>query len=172
MMKYIDEYRDARIARGLAKQIARLTTKPWVLMEICGGQTHTILRYGLDELLPQQIELVHGPGCPVCVTPRETIDKAVALASRPDVILVSYGDMLRVPGSGSDLLRCKAQGADVRVAYSPMAAVKIARANPHRKVVFLAIGFETTTPPNAVAAWQAKREGLENFSMLVSQVLV
>ena len=172
MMKYIDEYRDARIARGLAKQIARLTTKPWVLMEICGGQTHTILRYGLDELLPQQIELVHGPGCPVCVTPRETIDKAVALASRPDVILVSYGDMLRVPGSGSDLLRCKAQGADVRVAYSPMSAVKIARANPHRKVVFLAIGFETTTPPNAMAAWQAKREGLKNFSMLVSQVLV
>ncbi|HVO59602.1 MAG TPA: hydrogenase formation protein HypD [Terriglobales bacterium] len=171
-MKFIDEYRDARIARRLAKEIAERATRPWVLMEICGGQTHTIMRYGLDELLPKQIELVHGPGCPVCVTPLETIDRAIALALRPEVILVSYGDMLRVPGSSSDLFRAKAQGADVRIAYSSTEAVKIARANPHRKVVFLAIGFETTAPPNAMAAWQAKRQGLANFSMLVSHVLV
>jgi hydrogenase expression/formation protein HypD len=171
-MKYIDEYRDARIARGLARDIKELTTRPWVLMEICGGQTHTIMRYGIDELLPKQIELVHGPGCPVCVTPLETIDKAIALAALPDVTLVSYGDMLRVPGSTSDLFRAKAQGADVRVAYSPMEAVKIARTKPQRKVVFLAIGFETTAPPNAAAAAQARREGLTNFSMLVSHVLV
>jgi len=141
-------------------------------MEICGGQTHTIMRYGLDELLPRDIELVHGPGCPVCVTPLETVDKAIALALRPDVILVSYGDMLRVPGSRSDLFRAKAQGADVRIAYSPLEAVKIARSNPDRKVVFLAIGFETTAPANAMAAWQARHGGLTNFSMLVSHVLV
>jgi hydrogenase expression/formation protein HypD len=156
----------------LAKEIAQSTTKPWVLMEICGGQTHTIMRYGLDELLPKEIELVHGPGCPVCVTPLETIDKAIALALRPEVILISYGDMLRVPGSNSDLFRAKAQGADVRVAYSPMEALKIARANPDRKVVFLAIGFETTAPANAMAAWQAKREELKNLSLLVCHVLV
>ena len=171
-MKYLDEYRDARIALALAKEVAACTTRDWVLMEICGGQTHTIMRYGLDELLPRQIELVHGPGCPVCVTPLETIDKAIALAQRPDVILVSYGDMLRVPGSNSDLFRAKAEGADVRVAYSPMEAVKLARANPDRKVVFLAIGFETTAPANAMAAWIAKREGLKNLSLLVSHVLV
>lgn len=171
-MKYLDEYRDHRIARALAAEIALSTTQPWVLMEICGGQTHTIMRYGLDELLPRGIEIVHGPGCPVCVTPLETVDKAIALALRPDVILVSYGDMLRVPGSHSDLLRAKAQGADVRIAYSPMEAVKIARANPERKVVFLAIGFETTAPANATAAWQARSEGLTNFSLLVSHVLV
>ncbi len=171
-MKYLDEYRDHRIARGLASEIAQSTTQPWVLMEICGGQTHTIMRYGLDELLPREIEIVHGPGCPVCVTPLETVDKAIALALRPDVILVSYGDMLRVPGSHSDLFRAKAQGADVRIAYSPMEAVKIARANPERKVVFLAIGFETTAPANAMAAWQARHEGLANFSLLVSHVLV
>jgi hydrogenase expression/formation protein HypD len=171
-MKYLDEYRDHRIARGLAAEIAQSTTQPWVLMEICGGQTHTIMRYGLDELLPREIEIVHGPGCPVCVTPLETVDKAIALALRPDVILVSYGDMLRVPGSHSDLFRAKAQGADVRIAYSPMEAVKIARANPERKVVFLAIGFETTAPANAMAAWQARHEGLTNFSLLVSHVLV
>ncbi len=171
-MKYLDEYRDHRIARGLATEIAQSTTRPWVLMEICGGQTHTIMRYGLDELLPRGIEIVHGPGCPVCVTPLETVDKAIALALRPDVILVSYGDMLRVPGSHSDLFRAKAQGADVRIAYSPMEAVKIARANPERKVVFLAIGFETTAPANAMAAWQARHEGLTNFSLLVSHVLV
>jgi hydrogenase expression/formation protein HypD len=171
-MKYLDEYRDAHIAHTLAKVVAACTTRDWVLMEICGGQTHTIMRYGLDEILPKQIELVHGPGCPVCVTPLETIDKALALALRPEVILVSYGDMLRVPGSNSDLFRAKAQGADVRVAYSPTEAVKIARANPDRKVVFLAIGFETTAPANAMAAWLAKREGLKNLSLLVSHVLV
>ena len=171
-MKYIDEYRDARIARGLAKAIANYARHNWVLMEICGGQTHTIMRYGLDELLPRQIELVHGPGCPVCVTPLETIDRAIALALRPEVILVSYGDMLRVPGSDLDLFRAKARGADVRIVYSPTEAVTIARANPDRKVVFLAIGFETTAPANAMAAWQARREGLTNFSMLVSHVLV
>ena len=171
-MKYLDEYRDQRIARALAAEIVKRTTRPWVLMEICGGQTHTIMRYGIDELLPRGIELVHGPGCPVCVTPLETVDKAIELALQPDVILVSYGDMLRVPGSRSDLFRAKAQGADVRIAYSPTEAVKIARANPDRKVVFLAIGFETTAPANAMTAWQAKREGLTNFSMLVSHVLV
>ena len=171
-MKYLDEYRDERIARALAAEIAQRTARPWVLMEICGGQTHTIMRYGIDELLPRGIELVHGPGCPVCVTPLETVDKAIELSLRPEVILVSYGDMLRVPGSRSDLFRAKAQGADVRIAYSPTEAVKIARANPDRKVVFLAIGFETTAPANAMAAWQAKSEGLNNLSMLVSHVLV
>ena len=171
-MKYLDEYRDQRIARALAGEIVQCTTRPWVLMEICGGQTHTIMRYGIDELLPRGIELVHGPGCPVCVTPLETVDKAIEIALQPEVTLVSYGDMLRVHGSRSDLLRAKAQGADVRIAYSSTEAVKIARANPGRKVVFLAIGFETTAPANAMAAWQAKREGLTNFSMLVSHVLV
>jgi hydrogenase expression/formation protein HypD len=171
-MKYLDEYRDGRIAHALVRQIAETTTRPWVLMEICGGQTHTIMRYGLDELLPKHIELVHGPGCPVCVTPLETIDKAIALALRPDVTLVSYGDMLRVPGSSSDLFQARARGADVRIAYSPAEAVKIARANPERNIVFLAIGFETTAPPNAMALWQAKRQRLSNFSMLVSHVLV
>lgn len=171
-MKYLDEYRDARIAHALAAEIAGHTTQPWVLMEICGGQTHTIMRYGLDDLLPRGIELVHGPGCPVCVTPLETIDKAIALASKADVILVSYGDMLRVPGSKSDLFHAKAEGADVRIAYSPTDAVNIARANPQFKVVFLAIGFETTAPANAMAAWQARREGLTNFSLLASHVLV
>jgi hydrogenase expression/formation protein HypD len=171
-VKFLSEYRDERIARALAAEIAQRTTRSWVLMEICGGQTHTIMRYGLDELLPKQIELVHGPGCPVCVTPVETIDTALELASRPDVILVSYGDMLRVPGSGSDLFRAKAQGADVRIAYSPIEAVRIARENPERNVVFLAIGFETTAPANAMAAWQARREGLKNLFLLVSHVLV
>ena len=171
-MKYIDEYRDQHIARALGEEIRACTTRRWVLMEICGGQTHTIMRYGLDEILPREIELVHGPGCPVCVTPLETIDKAIELATRADVILVSYGDMLRVPGSRSDLFRAKAQGGDVRVAYSPTEAVKIARMNPGRKVVFLAVGFETTAPANAMAAFQARQEGLTNFSMLVSHVLV
>jgi hydrogenase expression/formation protein HypD len=171
-MKYVDEYRDARIARRLSADLRRAVTRPWVLMEICGGQTHTIMRYGLDELLPAGIELVHGPGCPVCVTPLETIDRAIALASRPDVILVTYGDMLRVPGSHSDLFRAKASGGDVRVVYSPLDAVKIAGANPERKVVFLAIGFETTAPANAMVAWQARRAGLTNLSLLVSHVLV
>jgi hydrogenase expression/formation protein HypD len=171
-MKYLDEYRDGRIARALASEIQQCCTRPWVLMEICGGQTHTIMRYGIDELLPPGLELVHGPGCPVCVTPLETIDKAIALASRPDVTLVSYGDMLRVPGSNSDLFQAKAKGADVRVAYSPTEAVKLASRFPERQVVFLAIGFETTAPPNAMAAWMAKQQGLRNFSLLVSHVLV
>ena len=171
-MKYIDEYRDHRIAHALAAEISSRASRRWVLMEICGGQTHTIMRYGLDELLGDNIELVHGPGCPVCVTPLETIDKAIELASLPDVTLVSYGDMLRVPGSRSDLFQAKAKGADVRVAYTPLEALKIARAHPGRRVVFLAIGFETTAPANAMAVWLAKQEGLRNFSMLVSQVLV
>ena len=171
-MKYIDEYRDGEIARALASEIAQICTRPWVLMEICGGQTHTIMRYGIDELLPKGVELVHGPGCPVCVTPLETIDKAIELATHPEVTLVSYGDMLRVPGSRSDLFRAKANGADVRMVYSPAEAVNIAKRMPERKVVFLAIGFETTAPANAMAAWMAKRQGLQNFSMLVSHVLV
>ncbi len=171
-MKFIDEYRDAGIARRLIAEIARMVRGHWVLMEICGGQTHTIMRYGLDELLPANIELVHGPGCPVCVTPLETIDKALELASRPEIILVSYGDMLRVPGSTTDLFTVKAQGGDVRVVYSPTEALKIARQNPERKVVFLAIGFETTAPANAMAVWQAKQEKIGNFSVLVSHVLV
>ena len=171
-MKYIDEYRDASVARPLIAEIRKRVTRPWVLMEICGGQTHTLMRYGIDEVLPPQVELVHGPGCPVCVTPLEVIDKALAIASMPNVTLVSYGDMLRVPGSHSDLFHVKAGGGDVRVAYSPMESLKIARANPSRKVVFLGIGFETTAPANAMAVWQAAREGLKNFSMLTSQVLV
>jgi hydrogenase expression/formation protein HypD len=171
-MKFMDEYRDAGIARRLLAEIARTVRRPWVLMEICGGQTHTIMRYGLDELLPKNIELVHGPGCPVCVTPLETIDKALELAARPEVILVSYGDMLRVPGSTTDLFTVKARGGDVRIVYSPTDALNIARQNPDRKVVFLAIGFETTAPANAMAVWQAKQEGIGNFSVLVSHVLV
>jgi hydrogenase expression/formation protein HypD len=171
-VKYIDEYRDAAIARGLADRIRARVTRPWVLMEICGGQTHTIMRYGLEELLPREVELVHGPGCPVCVAPLEVIDRAIEIASRPDVIFVSYGDMLRVPGSKLDLFRVRAAGGDVRVAYSPMDALKIARENPDRKVVFFGIGFETTAPANAMAVWTAKREGLTNFSMLASHVLV
>jgi hydrogenase expression/formation protein HypD len=171
-MKFMDEYRDAGVARRLLAEIARTVRGHWVLMEICGGQTHTIMRYGLDELLPPNIELVHGPGCPVCVTPLETIDKALELAARPEVILVSYGDMLRVPGSATDLLTVKAQGGDVRIVYSPTEALKIARQNPERKVVFLAVGFETTAPANGMAIWQAKQEGIGNFSVLVSHVLV
>lgn len=171
-MKYIDEYRDPQIAQALVAEIRRRVTHPWVLMEICGGQTHTLMRYGIDELLPAAVELVHGPGCPVCVTPLETIDKAIELGLRPEVILVSYGDMLRVPGSRSDLFRVKAAGGDVRIVYSPMEALKIARAHPERQVVFFGIGFETTAPANAMAVWQARREGLSNFSMLTSHVLV
>ena len=171
-MKYMDEYRDVKIARGLAAEIRRRSTRPWVLMEICGGQTHTLMRYGIGDLLPKSIELVHGPGCPVCVTPLELIDKAIRIAAMPDVTFTSYGDMLRVPGSHIDLFGARADGADVRIVYSPMDAVKIARANPARKVVFFGVGFETTAPANAMAVWQAKREGLSNFSMLVSHVLV
>ncbi len=171
-MKYIDEYRDRKIAMGLAKEIARRATRPWVLMEVCGGQTHTLMRYGIDDLMPGSIEIVHGPGCPVCATPLEMIDKAISIASRPDVTLVSYGDMLRVPGSTSDLFCVKAAGGDVRIVYSPLEALKIARAYPQRRIVFFGIGFETTAPANAMAVWQAKQEGLENFSMLASHVLV
>ena len=153
-MKYIDEYRDPGIAKALVAEIRQRTTRHWVLMEICGGQTHTLMRYGIDELLPEAVELVHGPGCPVCVTPLETIDHAIELASRPDVILVSYGDMLRVPGSQSDLFRVRAAGGDVRIVYSPMEALKIARQNPQRQVVFFGIGFETTAPPTP---WRSGR---------------
>ena len=171
-MRYIDEYRDPNIAHALVDKIHARVAHPWVLMEICGGQTHTLMRYGIDELIPPQVELVHGPGCPVCVTPIEIVDKAVEIASRPDVIFVSYGDMLRVPGTKSDLFRVKANGGDVRIAYSPMEAVKIAQKNPDRQVVFFGIGFETTAPANAMAVWKARNLGLANFSELVSHVLV
>lgn len=171
-MKYLDEYRDGAAARALAAEIARTVTRPWTLMEVCGGQTHSIVRYGIDELLPPGVELVHGPGCPVCVTALETIDRAHAIAATPGVIFCSFGDMLRVPGSGGDLLRLKARGADVRVVYSPLDAVAVAAANPGRRVVFFAIGFETTAPANAMAVKVAHRRGLANFSALVSHVLV
>jgi hydrogenase expression/formation protein HypD len=171
-MRYVDEYRDPQIAQALAAQVARIATKPWVLMEVCGGQTHTLMRYGIGDLLPQGVELVHGPGCPVCVTPLELIDQALRIAAMPEVTFTSYGDMLRVPGSHSDLFQARANGADVRIVYSPMDAVKIAREHPERKVVFFGVGFETTAPANAMAVFQAKREGLANFSMLVSHVLV
>lgn len=171
-MRYLDEYRDAKIAHGIAAEIRRRSTCPWVLMEICGGQTHTLMRYGIDDLLGGSVQLVHGPGCPVCVTPIETIDRAIALARMPDVTLVSYGDMLRVPGSDTDLFHVKAEGGDVRVVYSPTDAVQLARSRPDRKVVFFAIGFETTAPAHAMAVLQAERLGLRNFSLLVSHVLV
>jgi hydrogenase expression/formation protein HypD len=171
-VKYVDEYRDPHIARALADRIASKVTRPWVLMEVCGGQTHTLMRYGIDELIPPEVELVHGPGCPVCVTPLEMVDRAIRIASLPGVVFTSYGDMLRVPGSASDLFQAKANGAEVRVVYSPMDAVGIARACPDRQVVFFGVGFETTAPANAMAVWQARREGLRNFSMLVSHVLV
>jgi hydrogenase expression/formation protein HypD len=171
-MKYLDEYRDEELARKIAAEIRRLVTRPWVLMEVCGGQTHTIVKYGIDYLLPKEVELVHGPGCPVCVTSLEMIDKAHAIARRPEVIFCSFGDMLRVPGSDSDLLILKSRGADIRVVYSPMDCLKIARANPQKKVVFFAIGFETTAPANAMAVWHAQEQGLKNFSVLVSHVLV
>ena len=171
-MKYLDEYRDARIARGLATEIRRRSSRPWVIMEICGGQTHTLMRYGIDELLRGCVELVHGPGCPVCVTPLETIDRAIYLARRSDVTLVSYGDMLRVPGSDTDLFHAKAEGGDVRIVYSPTDAVDLAATLPDRKIIFFAIGFETTAPAHAMAVLQAERLGLKNFSLLVSHVLV
>ncbi|QMV19888.1 hydrogenase formation protein HypD [Granulicella sp. 5B5] len=171
-MKYVDEYRDNQLAQGLLREIRQKTTRPWVLMEICGGQTHTIMRYGLDELLPSWIELVHGPGCPVCVTPASILDRAIELAQRDDVILVSYGDLLRVPGTKTDLFSAKARGADVRMVYSPLDALRVARLYPDRKVVFLAVGFETTAPANAMAVYQAHRERLDNFFLLASHVLV
>ena len=171
-MKYLDEYRDLEAARRLADAVARTATRPWTIMEVCGGQTHALVKYGVDHLLPPSIELVHGPGCPVCVTPLEIIDRAHAIASRPDVIFCSFGDMLRVPGSHGDLLQLKSQGADVRVAYSPLDAVNLAAVNSDRKIVFFAVGFETTAPPNAMAVWLAKKRRLTNFSLLVSHVLV
>ena len=171
-MKYIEEYRDEALTHRLLTQMRAALTRPWTLMEVCGGQTHSILRSGLDQLLPEQIELVHGPGCPVCVTPLELIDKAIALASRPEVIFVSYGDMLRVPGSGKDLFSVKAAGGDVRIVYSPLDALRIARDNPDKTVVFFAIGFETTAPANAMAVVQAKAQGLQNFAVLVSHATV
>jgi hydrogenase expression/formation protein HypD len=171
-MKHLAEYRDADTARRLAAEIGRITTRPWAIMEVCGGQTHSIIRHGIDQLLPVEIELIHGPGCPVCVTPLETIDKALALARRPDVTLCSFGDMLRVPGSREDLFAVKAAGGDVRVVYSPLDAVTLARANPDRQIVFLAIGFETTAPATAMAVKVAAGMGLANFSLLVSHVLV
>ena len=171
-MKFVDEYRDADAARRLAKRITRLTTRPWTLMEVCGGQTHAILKFGIDEFLPKEINLIHGPGCPVCVTPVELIDKAITIAARPDVIFCSFGDMLRVPGSRHDLLSVKAAGGDVRMVYSPLDALRLARDNPERQVVFFAVGFETTAPATALAVYQAVRQGAANFSLLVSHVLV
>jgi hydrogenase expression/formation protein HypD len=171
-MKYLDEYRDGEAARKLVGAIDRAVTRPWTIMEVCGGQTHTIVKYGIDRLLPPRVELVHGPGCPVCVTSLEMIDRAHAIASQPDVTFCSFGDMLRVPGSRGDLLQLKSQGGDVRVVYSPLDAVNLAAAHPDRKVVFFAIGFETTAPPNAMAVWMARKRKLANFSVLVSHVLV
>ena len=171
-MKFIDEYREPVAAGHCLDAIRRLVTRPWTLMEVCGGQTHTIVRFGIDELLPSGVSLLHGPGCPVCVTPLEKIDRAIALASRPDVIFCSFGDMLRVPGTDRDLLSVKASGGDVRIVYSPLDALKIAADRPDKQVVFFAIGFETTAPGNAMAVFQAKRAGIPNFTVLVSHVLV
>lgn len=171
-MKYLDEYRDAATLKKILAALEKIVTRPWVIMEVCGGQTHAIVRSGIDQVLPDGIELVHGPGCPVCVTPIQTIDMALAIASRPEVIFCSFGDMLRVPGSEKDLFAVKSEGGDVRMVYSPLEAVELARKNPDREVVFFAIGFETTAPGNALAILQAAREGLRNFSVLASHVLV
>ncbi len=171
-MKFIDEYREAPAARQLAAALARRVTRPWTLMEICGGQTHSIVKFGLDELLPPGLTLVHGPGCPVCVTPVELIDAAIALAAQPGVTLCSFGDMLRVPGTSADLLTARARGGDVRMVYSPLDAVAFAAQHPDRQVVFFAVGFETTAPANALAVLQARQRRLENFSLLVAHVLV
>ena len=165
-MKYLEEYRNPKIVKKMLEEIHAITTKKWNIMEVCGGQTHSIMKNGIDQLLPDEIELVHGPGCPVCVTPLEQIDKALEIASKPDVIFTSFGDMLRVPGSSKDLFIVKSEGGDVRIVYSPLDAVKLARENPDKKVVFFAVGFETTAPNNAMAVWQAHREGLKNFSIL------
>ncbi|MBE3067336.1 MAG: hydrogenase formation protein HypD [Chloroflexi bacterium] len=171
-MKYLDEYRDADLTRKLLAELQKIITRPWTLMEVCGGQTHSIIKSGLDQMLPAEITLVHGPGCPVCVTPLEQVDKAIALAARPDVIFTSYGDMLRVPGSTRDLFAVKAVGGDVRIVYSPLDALEIAKKNPGKTVVFFAIGFETTAPANAMAVLQAKVQGLTNFAVLVSHMTV
>lgn len=171
-MKYIDEYRDPDAARRYAEAIRAAVTRPWALMEVCGGQTHAIVRFGVDELLPPGLTLIHGPGCPVCVTPIEIIDRAVAIASRPGVTLCSFGDMLRVPGSSEDLFSVKSKGGDVRVVYSPLDALALAERDPGREVVFFAVGFETTAPANAAAVFEARRRGIQNFSVLVAHVLV
>jgi len=171
-MKYVDEFRNHAIAQNLLLSLRALVTRPWVVMEVCGGQTHSIVKYGLDELLPPEIELAHGPGCPVCVTSLELIDRAHALARRPDVVFCSFGDMLRVPGTSGDLFQIRAQGGDVRVVYSPLDCLKLARANPSKHVVFFAIGFETTAPANAMSVWQARAQGIKNYSILVSHVTV
>ncbi len=171
-MKFVDEYRDKAGAERYARAIARITTRPWSIMEVCGGQTHSIVKYGIDELLPKEITLLHGPGCPVCVTPLELIDKATQIASQPDVIFCSFGDMLRVPGTAGDLFAVKAKGGDVRIVYSPLDALKVAAENREKQVVFFAVGFETTAPANAMAVHQARERGLHNFSVLVSHVLV
>lgn len=171
-MKYVDEYRDPAAARAFAKAIAHSVTRPWTLMEVCGGQTHSIVKFGIDELLPKEVRLVHGPGCPVCVTPLEIIDKALQIAAQSSVIFCSFGDMLRVPGSAGDLFSVKAKGGDVRIVYSPTDAVAIAKQNPTKQIVFFAVGFETTAPANAMSVSQAKRQGVENYSILVSHVLV
>ncbi len=171
-MKYLDEYRDADGVRKIADAIARITTRPWNIMEVCGGQTHAIVKFGIDELLPEHITLLHGPGCPVCVTPTGIIDQALEIAARPGVIFCSFGDMIRVPGTKGDLFSVKAKGGDVRMVYSPLDALKLARQHPDKEVVFFAVGFETTAPANAMAVYQAAREGITNFSLLVSHVLV
>lgn len=171
-MKYLDEFSDPDIAQRLLAQIHTMTKRPWALMEVCGGQTHSIIRHGIDQLSPSEIEMIHGPGCPVCVTPLEVIDRALAIAAREDVIFCSFGDMLRVPGSEQDLFQIKSAGGDVRLVYSPLDALKIARQNPQREVVFFGIGFETTAPANAMTVYQAKKLGITNFSLLVSHVLV
>jgi hydrogenase expression/formation protein HypD len=171
-MKFVDEFRDAKAVRALAAAIRKEVTRPWTIMEICGGQTHSIVKFGIDKLLPQELSLVHGPGCPVCVTPMEAIDRAIAIALQLDVIFCSFGDMVRVPGAGKDLLTAKAEGADVRIVYSPLDAVTLARENPSRRVVFFAVGFETTAPATAMAVYQAKTQGLKNFFLLVTHVLV
>lgn len=171
-MKFLDEYRDGELAQKLAAEIHRVTTRPWTIMEVCGGQTHAIVKFGIDELLPEQITLIHGPGCPVCVTPLEVIDQALEIAARPEVVFTSFGDMLRVPGSTTDLLSVKAKGGDVRIVYSPLDAVKIAVENPTCEVVFFGVGFETTAPATAMAVYQAAQKKLNNFSLLISHVLV
>jgi hydrogenase expression/formation protein HypD len=171
-VRHVDEYRDPAAVEAVVRRIGETVTRPWTLMEVCGGQTHSILKFGMDELLPEKVRLVHGPGCPVCVTPLEMIDRAIAIASRPDTTFCSFGDMLRVPGSHDDLLKVKARGGDVRIVYSPLDALRLAREHPERRVVFFAVGFETTAPANAMAVHRAKAEGLTNFSVLVAHVLV
>jgi len=171
-MKYLDEFRNPEIAKKILAELHEITTKEWVLMEVCGGQTHSIIKNGIDQVIPDKIQLVHGPGCPVCVTPLEMIDQALEIAAKPNVIFCSFGDMLRVPGSEKDLFMVKSEGGDVRVVYSPLEAVKLARQHPEKEVAFFAVGFETTAPANAMAVYQAKREGLDNFSILVSHVTV